>query len=121
MMPMKGTSEAFTTKTGATSVVAHDCSTGTIFYHTGVAGNFTVNATNLKCDSSYATSVTIVISQGATPYIPSGFQIGGVAATINWANNVTPIGNANKKDVISFTVLNVSGTYTVLGQLSTFG
>lgn len=118
---IKGVSEAFSSITGATGTVTHDCSSGTIFYHTSPTANFTVNLTNLKCDSGYGTSTTLILSQGASAYIPNALQIGGVAQTINWSGGSEPTGTANKKDVISFSILNNSGTYIVLGQLSSFG
>lgn len=118
---LKGVSESFTGLSGATGVVTHDCAGGTIFYHTSPTASFTVNATNLKCDAGYTASITLVISQGATAYIPSALQIAGSAQTINWAGGSAPTGNANKKDVVSFSILNSSGTYIVLGQLVAFG
>jgi hypothetical protein len=62
-----------------------------------------------------------VISQGGTAYIPNALQIAGVAQTINWQGGSAPSGNANKKDIVSFSILNSAGTYIVLGQLVSFG
>jgi hypothetical protein len=116
-----GIEEPITALTGATSVVAHDVSTSTIFNHTSIAGNFTCNVTNLNLSSGNAINITLILNQGATAYMPTAFQIGGVAKTIKWLNNVVPAGSASKIDVASFSILNISGTYTVLGSLSTFG
>ncbi len=113
--------EIFTTKTSATGTVTHDCSTGQLFSHSSISANFTANFTNLNLDSGYATTTTLVLNQGGTAYIPNAVQIGGVSQTINWQGGSAPSGNANKKDVVSFSILNSSGTYTVLGQLTTFG
>ena len=113
--------EIFTTKTSATGTVTHDCSTGQVFSHSSISANFTANFTNLNLDSGYATTITLVLNQGGTAYIPNAVQIGGVGQTINWQGGSAPTGNANKKDVASFSILNSSGTYTVLGQLTTFG
>lgn len=113
--------EVFTTKTSATGTVTHDCSTGQLFSHSSISANFTANLTNLNLDSGYATTVTLVLNQGGTAYIPNAVQIGGVSQTINWQGGSAPSGNANKKDVVSFSILNSSGTYTVLGQLTSFG
>jgi len=113
--------EIFTTKTSATGTVIHDCSTGQVFSHSSISANFTANFTNLNLDSGYATTITLVLNQGGTAYIPNAVQIGGVGQTINWQGGSAPTGNANKKDVASFSILNSSGTYTVLGQLTTFG
>jgi hypothetical protein len=112
--------EAFQTKSNATGIVAHDCSTGQIFYHTTPSANWTVNLTNLNLASGYATNVTLVVVQGATGYYPSAVQISGAAQTINWQGNATPTPSTSRTDVISFSILNNSGTYVVLGQLTGF-
>lgn len=113
--------EIFTTKTSATGIVTHDCSTGQVFSHSSISANFTANFTNLNLNTGYATAITLVLNQGGTAYIPNAVQIGGVSQTINWQGGSAPSGNANKKDVVSFSILNSSGTYTVLGQLTSFG
>ena len=42
--------------------------------------------------------------------------------TINWQGGSTPTGNANKKDAFAFTILcTAANTYTVYGQMVTFG
>lgn len=107
--------------TGATAVVTHDVSLSHVFYHTNVVANFTVNAINIGLNNLYSTNIILIINQGATPYIANGFRIEGITKTINWQAGSIPTGNANKKDLISFTVTYVDGNYTVLGQLVSFG
>lgn len=93
-----------------------------IVYVTGATGNITANVQNFSSPSGTVSSVTVWISQGVTPYIANLIQINGSVKSINWqGSTVAPEGNATKQDVISFTILNNSGTYTVLGQLATFG
>lgn len=121
ILNIKEVKEVFNTKTNATGVVAHDCSTGHIFYHSSISASFTANLTNLNLSAGSATTVTLVLIQGATAYIPSAIQIGGVGQTLNWQGGAAPSGNANKKDVVAFSILNNSGTYIVLGQLVSFG
>lgn len=106
---------------GATGVVVHNFATSSIFNHTSIAANFTVNVTNLGLSSGFATNVVLILNQGATPYIPNAFQIGGLAQSINWQGGSAPTGNANKKDLVSFSITNIGGTYAVFGQLVTFG
>lgn len=117
-----GVHEAFSSKTAAGSggAVTHDCSAGQIFYHTSVANNFTVNLVNLDLSNGYATTVCIIIAQGATAYIPNAIQIDGVAQTLNWQGNSIPTGTVSRNDVATFSILNNSGTYIVLGQLTGF-
>ena len=108
--------EKFTTLTGSSSVVTHDCSTAAIFYHTGATGDFTINLTNINSTQEYAKGIAVVVSQGATAYMPTALQIGGSVQTINWQGGSAPSGTDSGIDVISFTILNDGGTYVVLGQ-----
>jgi len=115
-----GVKERYSSLTGATGVVAHDCDNGHIFYHTSISTNFTANFTNLSLSDNYSTNLTLILNQGATAYIPSALQIAGSAQTINWQGGSAPTGTANGVDTVSFTILRVSGTYVVLGQLVDF-
>ena len=115
-----GVEEKFATLTGSTGVVAHDCDNGHVFYHTGAAGDITANFTNLDLTAEYATNLTVIINQGATPYEVTAVQIGGAAQTINWQGGSAPTGNANGIDSFSFTILNDGGSFVVLGQMVDF-
>ena len=115
-----GVSEKFSSLTGATGVVAHDCDNGHIFYHTSISADFTANFTNLGLSTNYSTNLTLILNQGATARIPSAVQIGGSAQTLNWQGGSAPSGTSNGIDAVSFTILRVSGSYIVLGQLVDF-
>ena len=115
-----GVSEKFSSLSGATGVVAHDCDNGHIFYHTSISADFTANFTNLGLSSNYSTNLTLILNQGATARIPSAVQIGGSAQTINWQGGSAPSGTSNGIDAVSFTILRDSGSYIVLGQLVDF-
>lgn len=111
-----------TTITGATGVVTHNLSAGSIFNHNSINSNFTVNLTNFNPTSNTTTNIVLVLNQSTTPYVPTALQIAGVAQTILWqGGSVTPSGNASKKDIVNFSVMYVGGVYTVFGQLTTFG
>jgi len=116
----KGVEEKFATLTGATGTVTHDCDNGHIFYHTTPAADWTANFTNLGLTAEYATTLSIVIAQGATAYIPSAVEIGGVAQTLLWQGGSAPSGTADGTDVVAFSILNDGGTYVVMGQLVGF-
>jgi len=116
----EGVQEKFSSLTGATGTVAHDCSGGNVFYHTSISADFTANFTNLQLETSHATALTLVLVQGGTAYIPTAVQIAGSAQTINWQGGGAPSGTASGIDAVSFTIINNSGTYTVLGQLTDF-
>lgn len=113
--------EVLNTKTGATGTVVHDYSTGTVFYHSSISASFTVNLTNTPTTTGRSITITLILSQGGTPYIPNGFQINGTGYTINWPGGVTPSGRASKTDIATFIIVNPSGTFTVLGQYGSFG
>jgi hypothetical protein len=115
-----GVNEKFQALTGATGTVTHDCSLGQVFYHTSPSANWTANFTNLNLSTTYATAITLIIVQGGTGYYPNIVQIGGVAQTIKWQANTNPTPSTSRTDVVTFSIINNSGTYSVLGQLTGF-
>ena len=117
--------EATTPKTGATGTVTHNTATSHIFDHTSIASNFVVNLTNLNTSLlvGYATTVTLILHQGGTAYIPTAVQINGVAQTLRWQGAVPPVGTASGTDIVTFSIVRTgSGTtdYYVFGQLTSF-
>jgi len=116
-----GVHEKYQELADATGTVTHDCSAGHIFYHSSPDANWTVNLTNLNLSAGYATTVTIIIDQGGTGYYPNAIQIGAATPDINWQGNATPTPSTNRQDVVSFSILAVSGgSYIVFGQLTGF-
>ena len=115
-----GVSEKFSSLTGATGVVTHDCDNGHIFYHTSISADFTANFTNLGLGANYSTAITLILNQGVTPRVVSAVQIGGSAQTINWQGGSAPTGTANGLDAFSFTILRDGSSYIVLGQMVDF-
>ena len=118
---MDGITEVVNNKTGATGVVAHDFATGSIFYHTSLAANFTANITNVPTTNDRTIGIALVLNQGGTAYIPTALQIDGSAVTIKWADASVPSGNANQVDVVSFTLIRTGSAWVALGVLNTFG
>ena len=119
---LKSVSEDIVALNSATGLVTHDYSLSSIFYHTAVAGNFTVNLTNVPTTTEKAYSIALILNQGATGYLPNAFSIdSGPTITINWSNGAVPVPNASKIDIVAFSIVNISGTYVVYGQLSSFG
>jgi hypothetical protein len=64
-----------------------------------------------------AISLTIVINQTASAWIPTDFQNDGTPITVKWANGNRPVGNVDQTDVISLTLLSSSIS---LGNFATF-
>lgn len=113
--------QAYSTGITSGSTITLNCATGNIFYITStVNGNWTANFTNLNIASGTASTVSLIISQGATGYYPNALQIAGTSQTINWQGNTTPTASSSRKDVVTFSILNNSGTYIVLGQITGF-
>jgi len=115
-----GVIEGFSDLTGATGTVAHDCANGHIFRHTSISANFTANFTNIGLTNDHGTMVSLMLVQGGTAYIPNAVQIGGSAQTILWQGGSAPSGTSNGTDIVSFSITQSSGSYTVLGQLTSY-
>jgi hypothetical protein len=119
---LKVTSEIFELINGATGTVVHDFNNASIFYHAGMAANFTANFTNVPTDGPKTYVATLILDQGATARFPTVIQVNGVTQTVNWANGVIPTGTANKKEIVSFTIVKFfSPSITVLGNYISHG
>jgi hypothetical protein len=107
--------------TGATSSnVVYDFTLGSIWYHGTASTNYTAKFVNVPTTNNRAVTATIIISQGATAYSPTIVHIEGVTQSVKWAGG-TYSASANKVDVIGFTFLRTSATWSqVLGQISPF-
>jgi hypothetical protein len=114
--------ELFGEKTGATGVVVHDFSTGSIWYHSAIGSNFTVNLTNVPTTTDRAMAVTLVLTQGESGCIPNALQINGGAQTIRWANNTTPTPSpVNAIDIVTFSIIRTqTPAWFVMAQLLPF-
>ena len=120
IVQLRDIQEITTPIVGATGGTTHNAALARIFVHSGIAGAFTANFTNVGLVSGWATTLTLVLVQGATPRVPTMGTIDGNAVTFSWQGNVTPLGTANRTDVVTFSVINSGGTYLVYGQLVSF-
>jgi hypothetical protein len=113
--------EVINSTPGATaSTVVYDFSTGSNWYHSTINTNYTANFTNIPAIDNRVTTVSIVINQGSTAYIPTAVQIGGTPSIIKWAGG-TASGSANQVDIVGFTFIRSGGSWAqVLGQINTF-
>ena len=108
-----------------------DCSTAGIFTMYGMTSDFTINITNPghsdvtgALQSDEGMMVTLHLKQGATPYMPTAVQRGGVAQTILWQGATAPTGTANGVDIVSFILIsNAAGSSinSILGQSVSYG
>lgn len=104
-----------------------DVATSAARYFTSNAStNFSLNfrgSSSVTLNSMLAVgesmSVAIAITNGATPYYPTSFQIDGTSVTPKWSGGSAPsAGNANSNDIYLFTIVKTAATptYTVWGQ-----
>lgn len=106
---------------------------GDSFFFTGVAGNWTLNIRGYYSSMSLSSllpndgdsmTVTVAVTQGATPYYMTGLQIDGVSQTVKWVGGSAPTaGNANSVDEYKFTILKKASpnTYEVFGSMESRG
>jgi hypothetical protein len=113
--------ETVISRTGATGTVTHDWTTGSIFYHSTMAANFTANITNLPTTAQKSYVVSLILAQGATPYYANALQINSSAQTILWQGATGPTATANRTEVESFTLYYSGAAWTALGQYTSFG
>lgn len=102
-----------------------DFTTGAVFYTTSatVGANFTPSFTNIPTSDNRSTIVSITINQGSTPYMPTlttAVNINGSSVTVKWSSGVIPTGRANTLQVVTYSILKISGTWYVSGQSSFF-
>ena len=90
------------------------------FIASAPSANFTLNITNVPTDNLKTISVTVMVTQGATGYIPNVLQIDGSAQTIKWLAGVTPTptSSLNKVDFFNFTLVRRLSAWTVYGNAS---
>ena len=117
--------------TAATGTVDFDTLTSTAWlYTTDASGNWTLNvrgdgSTTLASLLDTGDSVTVVfaVTQGATAYYASAFQIDGSSVTPEWQGGSTPsAGNASSIDAYVYTIIKTAATptYTVLASQTQF-
>lgn len=117
--------------TAATGTVNFDTLTSTAWlYTTNASGNWTLNvrgdgSTTLASllDTGDSITVAFAVTQGATAYYNSAFQIDGSSVTPEWQGGTAPAaGNASSVDVYVYTIIKTAATptYTVLASQTQF-
>jgi len=76
---------------------------------------------NVPSVNDRSVPLTLVLSQGATPYMVDALQINGLATAISWLNNAVPTGNASKTNLVTFAMFRAANAWTVLGKSEVFG
>ena len=92
---------------------------GGLFYIANApSANFTLNVTNVPNVNLRSQTVSVVVTQGATGYIPNVFMIGGVSQTIRWLGGSapTPTSSAGKIDIFNFTIFRTSSSTIIIAN-----
>jgi hypothetical protein len=128
---LRGPEERWTVSaTAATGTIPLDILTSGILYYTSNASaNWTLNVrgnSGTTLNDSLATndSITVVffVTNGATPYYQTGFQIDGSSITPKWQNGTAPAaGNANSIDIYSYTIVKTgNAAFAAFGSQTRF-
>jgi hypothetical protein len=112
--------------TAATGTVNVDLSTSAVKYYTSNAtADWTFNfrgdgstTLNSLLSNGQSATVAFLVTNGATPWKPTVFQVDGSAVTPKWQGGTAPAaGNASSIDSYTFTIIKTaSATFTVLAS-----
>jgi len=92
---------------------------GGLFYIASApSANFTLNVTNVPNVNLRSQTVSVVVTQGATGYIPNVFMIGGASQTIRWLGGSapTPTSSVGKIDIFNFTIFRTSSSTIIIAN-----
>jgi hypothetical protein len=116
--------------TAATGTINYDVTTQSVlFYTTDASGNWTLNvraSSGTSLDSALSTgeSVTIafLVTQGATAYYQSDFQVDGSTVTPKWQGGEAPTeGNPSGVDIYVVTIIKTaSATFSAFASQTQF-
>ena len=117
--------------TAATGTINFDAiAQSDVYYTTNASANWTLNirgdsSTTLASmlDVNDSITVTFKVTNGATAYYQTAFQIDGVAITPKWQGGLAPTGgNASSVDVYTFNIVKTAATptYTVFASQTKF-
>jgi hypothetical protein len=104
------------------STIEYDFTLGGVWYHNDLNTDYLASFINVPENTDRAITVTIIVAQGSTAYLPVTVAINGVIQTIKWSNATPPTGTPNQTDIIGLSFINIGGTFVeILGNISTFG
>ena len=92
----------------STNVMTANYNDGAIHYATvAPTGNFTISLTNVPTTTSKSITMSFLVTQGATGYIPTTLNLNGSSQTIRWVGGSapTPTSSAGKIDIFNFTLI----------------
>jgi hypothetical protein len=114
----------------ATGTINFDALTQSVLYYTtDASGNWTLNirgdgsnTLNSVMTTGQVFTVTFLVTQGATAYYQSGFEVDGSSVTPEWQGGDAPTeGNPSSIDAYVLSIIKTaSATFTVLGSQTQF-
>src|SRR6056300_1368693 len=128
---IESVAEKVTTEaTAATGTVNYDVLTQAVWnFTTDASANWTLNVRgdgsntlNSIMDAGESITIAHIVSQGATAYYNSAFQIDGSSVTPEWQGGAAPsAGNASSLDTYTYTIIKTAdATFTVLASQTQF-
>ena len=116
--------------TAATGTIAYDVTTQSVLYYTtNASANWTLNVrgngtTSLNSLMATGESITIafLVTNGATAYYQTAFQIDGASVTPKWQGGSAPTsGNVSSIDIYTITIIKTgAATFTALAAQTRF-
>jgi hypothetical protein len=116
--------------TAATGTINFDCTSNSVVYYTSNAsGNWTLNLRgnanntfNSVTRIGETFTVVFMVTNGASAFYPTGFQIDGTTVTLRWFGGAAPTaGNINSIDAYTYNIVKTaSATYTAFASQSRF-
>jgi len=116
--------------TAATGTIAYDVTTQAVLYYTtNASANWTLNVrgngtTSLNSLMATGESITIafLVTNGATAYYQSAFQVDGASVTPKWQGGSAPtLGNASSIDAYTITIVKTgSAAFTAFAAQTRF-
>jgi hypothetical protein len=110
--------QVVTALTTASGIVTHNFALSEVFYHSGIAGNFTAAFTNMPTTDNREYQIRLVLNQGVTGYYASGVQINGAIQTLRWST--APSAGSNRVEVQNIRILRANSTWFVMSTLTPF-
>jgi hypothetical protein len=110
-----------TTTASGTYGIPLDFNSGAIFYSRLRDSSFdSINFKNIPRVTGQVVTVTLILDQN-TAYMPTNFYIDNNSVTPYWLGGSAPSGTDDTIDVLSFTIMWISGTsYTVLASATNY-
>ena len=105
----------------STSTVTLDTAVAAAFYLANLSANITVDLINFVDTGNIVTTVTTIISQGATPYSITAVKVNGNAIISHWSNSTTAFeGTPNGIDYDGLGMVRVGNVWTVLHDVTSY-